>query len=199
VKTFTAPIASISAQASSGVSARAKRMISLDARACNFLRKTPRIAERSQPAAEAWREMKRKWRAENKEKVAAHKKTNYQRNRPAARARTKRWYLNNASKGHAYTLKKKHGLTTEAYASMFAQQEGRCAICREPPGYVRLAVDHDHGTGVIRGLLCDSCNRGIGFLQDSPRVLRAAAKYLTIHSQQAFDARKIPCEREAAQ
>jgi hypothetical protein len=55
-----------------------------------------------------------------------------------------------------------------------------CAICRQPertPGRA-LAVDHDHATGEVRGLLCGNCNRGIGFLGDSAELLESAAGYL---------------------
>jgi hypothetical protein len=42
-----------------------------------------------------------------------------------------------------------------------------------------LGVDHNHKTGVIRGLLCKTCNVGIGYLKDSPLLLMAAADYLS--------------------
>ena len=41
-----------------------------------------------------------------------------------------------------------------------------------------LAIDHNHSTGQIRGLLCSLCNFGIGYLKDSPDLLRKAAQYL---------------------
>src|SRR5216683_6936514 len=49
---------------------------------------------------------------------------------------------------------KKYGLTLAEYDTLFAAQEGLCAICRRPPGKKSLAVDHEHGTGRVRGLLC---------------------------------------------
>lgn len=55
----------------------------------------------------------------------------------------------------------------------------RCAICFEAPRLgERLAVDHCHETGVVRGLLCRRCNTGIGLLRDDPMVLNAAVAYL---------------------
>jgi hypothetical protein len=78
-------------------------------------------------------------------------------------------------------LKTKYGLTLEQWVLLFEQQGGRCAICFtfEPNGrYDTFHVDHDHNTGVIRGLLCDSCNRGIGLLKDSTTVLKSAVSYL---------------------
>lgn len=58
---------------------------------------------------------------------------------------------------------------------MVEEQNGLCAICHEAPVE---AVDHNHTTGEVRGLLCHMCNRGIGFLGDSPKRLAAAYKYL---------------------
>lgn len=70
------------------------------------------------------------------------------------------------------------GLTIEAYDLLFKSQGGKCAICRKPPGRLRLAVDHDHSTNSVRGLLCSNCNRGIGHLQDDPEIVTAAAVYI---------------------
>lgn len=62
---------------------------------------------------------------------------------------------------------------------MSAEQGGVCAICggTNPSGH-RLAVDHDHETRRVRGLLCHACNAGIGKLRDSPDLLRKAIDYL---------------------
>ena len=57
-------------------------------------------------------------------------------------------------------------------------QGGRCAICQREG---RLVVDHDHGTGKVRQLLCYSCNAAIGLFKDDPDLLVAATKYLRYH------------------
>lgn len=76
----------------------------------------------------------------------------------------------------------KYKMTLEDYERLFAEQAGRCAICRgTDPGdtfKAHLAVDHDHATGAVRGLLCSNCNKGIGNLGDDPERLRVAAAYL---------------------
>lgn len=75
----------------------------------------------------------------------------------------------------------RYGLTVEDYDRMIDAQQNRCAICMlETPGKA-LRVDHDHATGKVRGLLCDSCNNGLGRFKDSPAVLRQAAYYIEVH------------------
>jgi len=81
-------------------------------------------------------------------------------------------------------LWKKFGITPEQYDKMLKTQNGVCAICHRPEtnhlrGILRcLSVDHDHTTGVIRGLLCAKCNQGIGSFGDDPVRLIAASTYL---------------------
>lgn len=77
-------------------------------------------------------------------------------------------------------------VTYGQYAKLFAEQDGKCAICRKPEEAVdratgttwALSVDHDHTSGEIRGLLCNHCNRGLGLFFDNPQSLHAAWKYL---------------------
>ena len=74
-------------------------------------------------------------------------------------------------------LKRKYGVTLEWFEKQSAEQGGACTICgRIPKG--RLAIDHDHSTGKVRGLICRSCNRALGLLKDSPEVLKKALAYL---------------------
>lgn len=67
---------------------------------------------------------------------------------------------------------------------MWTAQEGLCAICHQPETVKYgdrvkdLAVDHDHETGEVRGLLCNNCNRALGMFGDSAERLLAAARYL---------------------
>ena len=75
-------------------------------------------------------------------------------------------------------LVRKYGITAMQYAEMLFLQGGVCKICRRDGGDRKLRVDHNHETGEVRGLLCHSCNTGIGLLQDDPEVLQAAIDYL---------------------
>lgn len=57
-------------------------------------------------------------------------------------------------------------MTIEKYGEMLIAQAGRCALCKRPPGDHRLAVDHNHITGAIRGLLCPPCNVHVGYYEN---------------------------------
>ena len=81
------------------------------------------------------------------------------------------WYRNN--------LKRYYNLTEQEYQQMYQAQGGLCAICGNPEISGRkLAVDHDHKSGLVRGLLCQRCNGGIGQLGDDISRLESAVVYL---------------------
>lgn len=75
-----------------------------------------------------------------------------------------------------------YGLTEEDYKRMFAQQDGKCALCGRGPkagGRLKnLPVDHDHKTGKARGLLCTPCNRIVGLIESTPDMLEKVKAYL---------------------
>jgi len=79
-----------------------------------------------------------------------------------------------------------YGITAEDYDALLVRQNGGCAICgtTKPGGRGSFHVDHDHTTGVVRGLLCHGCNVGIGNLGDDPDRLMAAVAYLLSHTNQ---------------
>ena len=118
---------------------------------------------------------------------AAYKLANPELIREHSRARVP--IRRESGENRASHLKRKFGLTPDAYAEMSALQGGVCVICRQPEtkvcrtGVVQpLSVDHDHATGRVRGLLCCNCNRMLGSAQDSVEVLQAAANYLSTHA-----------------
>lgn len=81
-------------------------------------------------------------------------------------------------------LKKTYGLTLEVFAEMAAAQGGRCAICDDPPAEgMNLAVDHDHGSGAVRKLLCSTCNLAVGLLRERPVLAARLADYLREHGR----------------
>ena len=73
---------------------------------------------------------------------------------------------------------RQYGLTHDEYMALLEAQGGACAICRDSAGQRALAVDHDHVTSAIRGLLCDRCNPLLGYARDSITILEAAIEYL---------------------
>jgi len=80
---------------------------------------------------------------------------------------------------HDRRLRVTYGIDAVEYARLLSVQDGRCAICLKRPRKVRLAVDHDHRTQVVRGLLCSRCNHKLlGGANDSAVMLQRAASYL---------------------
>lgn len=79
-------------------------------------------------------------------------------------------------RAHDRHVQKTYGLPAGAYAVLHAYQGGRCAICQKATGKARrLAVDHDHDTGEVRGLLCKPCNYVLLGRYDADALARAAA------------------------
>jgi recombination endonuclease VII len=68
-------------------------------------------------------------------------------------------------------------------AYLFGLQGGRCAICATDLATGRMAIDHCHRTGYIRGLLCRDCNLGLGLFKDNVGHLKRAAKYLDLNAE----------------
>ncbi len=87
-------------------------------------------------------------------------------------------------------LKKNYGMTPEEYDFLFTKQKGVCQICgRKPEDSPRkvLFVDHCHASKVVRGLLCDPCNRGLGAFQDNIESLKNAITYLEANQWEAVE------------
>lgn len=118
------------------------------------------------------------WREANPEKYQAQLDA---RDREKVNQRSREWYQANLERAAKTTrrnkLRREYGLTLEQFDAMLTAQAGLCAICQRemtPPH-----VDHDHSTGVVRGLLCQPCNTALGLFQDDPEILATAAAYLT--------------------
>lgn len=76
-------------------------------------------------------------------------------------------------------LKYKYGIDLETFSTMLDSQEGLCEICGDPTrSSKRLCVDHCHTTGEVRGLLCSSCNKALGLLDETPEFAKGLIKYI---------------------
>lgn len=107
-----------------------------------------------------------------------------------AAARMRKWAKDNSERHtktrHEWNLKNLYGVSAEWYQQKLKEQDGKCGICRKEQETrhgvngtpFRLAVDHCHTTGRVRGLLCNDCNRAIGLLKDDPQLLVRAIEYL---------------------
>lgn len=106
----------------------------------------------------------------------------------------RRWRAENPEKANAVTTRSKYkqlyGINLEDVELMLSHQRGVCAICKSrevrtsKSGKIKsLSVDHNHTTGVVRGLLCGACNQIIGIAKDNPAILRAAAMYLDVSNR----------------
>ncbi len=135
----------------------------------------------------------REYRERNKEKIRARAALYRERNRERRNAYGRNRYkelggrkmkcpekLRETDRRHH--LKKNFGLTVEQYEQMERRQHGMCAICATRNPGQRLAVDHCHDTGAVRGLLCLRCNVGIGMLNDDPKLLAEAILYLEAYA-----------------
>lgn len=123
------------------------------------------------------------WQRKNKEK---HRRSRLRYSRSEKRKTTRHiLYANSSDMRERRRVEnlRKFGLTVHDYEKMFKEQLGVCAICEQPSGSKRLAVDHDHQTGRIRGLLCAGCNVILGRWKDSPEIAMRAHDYLKRYAQ----------------
>mgnify|MGYP003979568017 CR=1 FL=1 len=83
----------------------------------------------------------------------------------------------------------KYNIASDEFIALKKRQNGLCAICNEEASKkegIELAVDHNHKTGKVRGLLCSLCNMAIGTLNDDTNLLNNAIQYLNynyLHNQ----------------
>jgi hypothetical protein len=137
----------------------------------------------------------RQWAADNPERRKEIVRRSTARNKDSKAERNHEWYENQseAEKRNRHLIKM-FGITVEQEQFMLAAQGGVCAICGGPPTskHKVFHVDHDHETGIIRGLLCGSCNRALGLFRDSVTILENAAAYLKASRAAAMGLKKSP-------
>ena len=83
-----------------------------------------------------------------------------------------------ADQAHLNRIARVFGVTKDQYFEMQSRQGGKCAICKGTDTPRRLAVDHDHVTGKVRGLLCRRCNQILGSMEDNVDWFRTIVSYL---------------------
>ena len=129
----------------------------------------------------------RKWRIENKEFISIYNKEYVENNKEAVSTYKKEWYKENKERATAQQRKRRYGLLPKDYNTMLEEQDNKCKIClvdfndeafTYTDGRCTTNVDHCHTTNKVRGILCGSCNRGLGQFKDDIEVLTKAVKYL---------------------
>lgn len=90
------------------------------------------------------------------------------------------WKLNNKNKRRNDHLLFRFGITEKQYSEMMIAQGLMCSICdlKQADSKSKFHVDHDHKTGAVRGILCRSCNHGLGNFKDDYFTLGRAIEYL---------------------
>jgi hypothetical protein len=142
------------------------------------------LADWNSKNKEEQRAARRDYYAANRERLLAYQREYKEQRREELKGRRRSHYVENPDVYKARNLRK-FGITLDQFNAAMKAQGGVCAICKRPSktlhasGKVKdLAVDHDHETGRFRGLLCTSCNNGLGRFKDSPDLLAAAIAYL---------------------
>jgi hypothetical protein len=126
-----------------------------------------RYADLTQEQVEAQRQYHRKWLLAHPDSVRI------------SRFQTKQWAKNNKERLQSTWKKWKYGLQASEYLALIKSQGNVCAICQKPfPKNRAPAADHCHQKGTVRGILCGTCNTGLGMFKDDPKLLSAAMEYL---------------------
>jgi hypothetical protein len=133
------------------------------------------------------KERQREWYYENHERELAKRRAYQEANRERVREMNRdnhRRHQQEDPEGYKLVrrfrqLKHKYGITQQQYDDMYNSQQGLCAICIQP--FDIFAVDHNHITGRIRGLLCKSCNTLLANAKEDSSLLQRAIDYLAVH------------------
>lgn len=131
-----------------------------------------------------------RWQSANRDRMAQATLRHYHRNREEINQTRQKWRKENPGEAHIQDGRQRlarYGLDEAKLADMLASQNYRCAICEtEEPGGLHgvFVIDHDHGpSGATRGLLCNSCNLGLGHARESTRILKSMVAYLELHAR----------------
>lgn len=143
------------------------------------------------------RERAKIWYENNKDRVNEERRIAYQLNKTehAAKIKTLRdrdpddW----KKRYKSYSRKYKYGISEEQFQDLVIRHNSCCAICGLKDD--SLHIDHNHGTGEIRGLLCGHCNKGLGLFRDNAIFLRNAANYLEQSPPELLEPVKKPLNK----
>lgn len=128
------------------------------------------------------KEYKKKYNEEHKEELKIKAKKHREENIEEYKLRDKNRIYTVQRKNNIFAnkIKTMYGIDISEYNNILAKQNGRCAICGKSKDEFKrnLAVDHDHKTNKVRGLLCDNCNPLLGHAKDNIDILQRAIEYL---------------------
>jgi hypothetical protein len=126
------------------------------------------------------RKRKNDYRHKHREEINAKSREKYSQKTSNKQEYGREYRRKNREHRKDIALKYSFGISLEEYNKIFDRQEGKCAICGIPRNETNkdFAVDHNHETGEIRGLLCLYCNRMLGDAKDKVETLRKGIEYL---------------------
>lgn len=140
------------------------------------------------------RERAKRWRSKHLERLRKEQAERRAKYPERTKEVKQKWKALNKNKIRNYGLVKNYGITIEEYDAMNLKQKGVCAICKQPEtklnknGTVhKLAVDHCHKTGKVRGLLCFKCNAAIGFFEKRDIPIIDVELYLAQYRDEPID------------
>jgi hypothetical protein len=142
-------------------------------------------------------EQRKKWYAKHKQEQLQRTRAWYQKNRKKMSENGKVYAMENKvqikERKHKYhqryyqerksiykdrKLKYKYGISLKEFEYLLIKQDNKCAICKNSLSDQTTVIDHEHSSNKIRGILCRSCNTGLGFFGDDPEILNQAVAYL---------------------
>jgi hypothetical protein len=119
------------------------------------------------------------YRAKNKDSIKEKGRVWREKNRETIRVKNREWRAKNPAFVKEQDIKGLYGIDLNYMRNMYVTQGGVCAICRLPfRTRKEMHIDHDHSTGVVRGILCKHCNTGLGLFKDKIDNLIVAIEYL---------------------
>lgn len=135
------------------------------------------MAQTQKEASRKWYLKKRKdpaWRAQHaaryKAWAAANPEGNRERNRKRRAAKPDRYAI--------YEIRKNYKVTLQEAERLYNLRKAGCSICGSK---TRPMIDHDHESGMVRGILCGHCNLALGHAQEDPERLEELARYIRRH------------------